>query len=302
MGIESIDALLQLANSALRKYSKYNVWILLDRLDVAFAESFELEQNALRALFRVYLDLLDFDHIKLKIFLRTDIWNRISRGGFREASHITRHVTITWERSSLLNLIVRRALHNEAVLSYYDVDSDAVLASTQSQEAFFFRLCPYQVDVGRNKPTTLDWMLSRTRDGTQLNAPRELIHLLSSLRTQQLRRFELGEPPPDSEAMFARPVFKQALPEVSEVRLTQTLYAEHPDLRDSIEALRGQRTSQRPATLSGLWRIDEEEARHLAEQLVDVGFFEQRGARDEPEYWVPFLYRDSLTLIQGAEE
>jgi len=302
MGIESVDTLLLLANSALRKYSKYNVWILLDRLDVAFAESFELEQNALRALFRVYLDLLDFDHIKLKIFLRTDIWNRISRGGFREASHITRHVTIAWERSSLLNLIVRRALHNEAVRCYYKVDSDTVLASTQSQEAFFFRLCPHQVDVGRNKPTSLDWMLSRTRDGTQLNAPRELIHLLSSLRTQQLRRFELGEPPPDGEAMFARPVFKQALLEVSEVRLTQTLYAEHPDLRDSIEALRGQRTSQRPATLSALWRIDEEKARHLAEQLVEVGFFEQRGATDKPDYWVPFLYRDSLALIQGAEE
>lgn len=202
----------------------------------------------------------------------------------------------------MLNLIVRRALHNEAVRTHYDVDPDAVLASTQSQEEFFFRVYPNQVDVGPNKPSTLDWMLSRTRDGTQLNAPRELIHLLSSLRTQQMRRFELGEPAPDGEAMFARPAFKQALPEVSEVRLTQTLYAEHPDLRDSIEALRGQRTSQRPATLSALWKMDEHEARHLAEQLVDVGFFEQRGPRDEPEYWVPFLYRDSLNLIQGAAD
>lgn len=301
-GVESVNALLNLANSALRNYSKYNVWILLDRLDVAFAESFELEQNALRALFRVYLDLLSFDHIKLKIFLRTDIWNRISRGGFREASHITRHVTITWDKNSLLNLIVRRALHNEAVRSHYKVESDTVLLSTQSQEVFFFRLCPKQVDVGEKKPTTLDWILSRTRDGTQLNAPRELIHLLSSLRTQQLRRFEFGETEPEGEAMFSRPVFKQALPEVSEVRLTQTLYAEHPDLRESIEAMRGQRTSQRPATLSSIWNIDEKNARQLAERLVEVGFFEQRGARDAPEYWVPFLYRDALAFIQGAEE
>ncbi|MEA3273874.1 MAG: hypothetical protein U9Q81_00940, partial [Pseudomonadota bacterium] len=81
-GVESVDNLLETADSALRSYSKYNVWILLDRLDVAFVESAELEQNALRALFRVYLDLLDFEHIKLKIFLRTDIWNRITHGGF----------------------------------------------------------------------------------------------------------------------------------------------------------------------------------------------------------------------------
>lgn len=301
-GIQSIDSLLDLANSALRRYAKYNVWILLDRLDVAFAESLELEQNALRALFRVYLDLLDFAHIRLKIFLRADIWNRITPEGFREASHITRHVTVTWDRSSLLNLIVRRALHNETVRALYSVDPNVVLASTQSQEEFFFRMCPDQVDVGPNKPTTLDWMLSRTRDGTQLNAPRELIHLLGSLRTQQMRRFELGEPAPDGEALFARPAFKQALPEVSEVRLTQTLYAEHPDLRESIEALRGQRTLQRPSTLSALWKVDDGEARHIAERLVEVGFFEQRGTRAEPEYWVPFLYRDSLGLIQGAAD
>jgi hypothetical protein len=117
-----------------------------------------------------------------------------------------------------------------------------------------------------------------------------------------LRRFELGEPPPDGETLFARPAFKQALPEVSEVRLTQTLYAEHPDLRDSIEALREQRTSQRPDTLAALWKVDEESARHIAARLVEVGFFEQRGTHEASEYWVPFLYRDSLRLIQGAAE
>ena len=301
-GVESIDHLMDVANTALRKYAKYNVWVLLDRLDVAFAESPELEQNALRALFRVYLDLLDFKHIRLKIFLRSDIWNRITSEGFREASHITRHVTVNWDRSSLLNLIVRRALHNEGLRGFYDTDLGDVLKSTQSQETFFFRMCPDQVDVGPNKPTTLDWMLSRTRDGTQLNAPRELIHLLGSLRTQQLRRFELGEPPPDGEALFARPSFKQALPEVSEVRLTQTLYAEHPDLRAPIEALREQRTSQRLDTLAAIWKTDDASARGLASRLVEVGFFEQRGTREAPEFWVPFLYRDSLRLIQGAAD
>lgn len=301
-GVESIDHLMDLANTALRKYDKYNIWVLLDRLDVAFAESPKLEQNALRALFRVYLDLLDFEHVRLKIFLRSDIWSRITSEGFREASHITRHVTVNWDRSSLLNLIVRRALHNKVLRCFYDTDFDVVLESTLSQEEFFFRMCPKQVDVGPNKPLTLDWMLSRTRDGTQINAPRELIHLLNSLRTQQLRRFELGEVPPEGETLFARPAFKQALPEVSEVRLTQTLYAENPDLRDQIEALREQRTSQRLDTLAVLWKVNEASARQIAAKLVEVGFFEQRGTRETPEYWVPFLYRDSLRLIQGAAD
>jgi hypothetical protein len=147
----------------------------LDRLDVAFVENEELEQNALRALFRVYLDLLGSQNLKLKIFLRTDIWNRITKVGFREASHITRHVTISWDRASLLNLIVRRALHNASLRKHYGVVPAELLVSSEAQTNFFFRLFPDQVDVGPNKPTTLDWLLTRTRDGTQLNAPRELI-------------------------------------------------------------------------------------------------------------------------------
>lgn len=301
-GIESVDNLLELANTSLKRYEKYKVWLLLDRLDVAFADSVELEQNALRALFRVYLDLLDFEHIKLKIFLRTDIWDRITKGGFREASHITKHVTVFWDRSSLLNLIVRRALHNSAICKHFGVNPTDVLSTTKNQEMFFFRLFPGQVDVGANKSLTLDWMLSRTRDGSQMNAPRELIHLLGSLRTQQLRRFELGESDPEGEALFARSTFKQALPEVSEVRLTQTLLAEHPDLRESIEALKGERTSQRPETLASIWSVDEEVAREKARTLVEVGLFEVRGTKESPEYWVPFLYRDSLNLIQGSAD
>ena len=299
-GLESIDSLLTLADEALHNNSDYVVWVLLDRLDVAFVENAQLEQNALRALFRVYLDLLGLKNIHLKIFLRTDIWNRITKEGFREASHITRHVTISWNRTSLLNLIVRRALHNEALLKHYGVTED-VLDSVDAQEKFFFRMFPDQVEVGPNKPKTLDWLLSRTRDGTQMNAPRELIHFLNSLRARQMRRYELGEPDPDGETLFARAAFKESLPEVSKARLTQTLYAEYPELRDAIEKLRGGKTSQRVETLASIWGNDEA-TRMIADSLVDVGLFERRGSGQEPEYWIPFLYRDALGMVQGTAE
>ena len=45
-------------------------WILLDRLDVAFADSADLEANALRALFRVYPDMAALSNFGVKIFLR----------------------------------------------------------------------------------------------------------------------------------------------------------------------------------------------------------------------------------------
>lgn len=214
---------------------------------MAFSENFELEANALRALFRVYLDLLAYPCIQLKIFLRSDIWGRITSEGFREASHVTRHLTIEWNRNSLLNLVVRRATHNEAIRTAYAVTEAVGRAAVGEQEKFFYRAFPDQVDVGPNKPSTLDWLLSRTRDGTKINAPRELIHLLNCLRDVQVKRFELGdEPTPDGDQLFARVAFKGALPEVSKVRLEQTLYAEHPDHKPWIEKLNREKTLQTP--------------------------------------------------------
>ena len=296
----SVDRLLGLAHNALND-SKLKAWILLDRLDVAFSDNTDLEANALRALFRVYLDLLEYDTIGLKIFLRSDIWSRVTEGGFREASHITKHLTITWNRNSLLNLIIRRAVSNGVLRQAYNVSDGAGSVPIGEQQELFDRLFPPQVDVGPNKPATLDWMLSRTRDGTKNNAPRELIHLLNSLRDTQVKRFEVGsEPLPESEQLFARPTFKEALPEVSQTRLQQTLLAEHPALKSYIEKLQGEKTLHTAATLSEIWQLPEDQALKIAEQLVEIGFFEPRGSRQASEFWVPFLYRDALDMVQGS--
>ncbi len=108
--------------------SNYHL-LALDRLDVAFADEGELEANALRALFLVYLDLLAYDRITLKIFLRSDIWRRIMQSGFREASHITRNLTIQWNRQALLTSL-----------------SDAFCATAR-----------YETIVGCRNPTTYMW-------------------------------------------------------------------------------------------------------------------------------------------------
>lgn len=300
--LRSVDHLLGLANAALTG-AGLRAWILLDRLDVAFSENVELEANALRALFRAYLDLLAYPQIQLKIFLRSDIWARITSDGFREASHVTRHLTISWNRNSLLNLVVRRALHNAEVRSGYGVTEAIGRTPVGEQEKFFYRVFPDQVDVGPNKPTTLDWLLSRTRDGTRVNAPRELIHFLNCLRDVQVRRFELGdEPVPEEDQLFARVAFKEALPEVSRVRLEQTLYAEHPTQKPWLEKVKGEKTLQTPETLAQVWGLSIEDAFERAVVLAGIGFFEQRGTKQTPEFWVPFLYREALDLVQGTAE
>ena len=36
--------------------------------------------------------------------------------------------------------------------------------------------------------------------------------------------------------------------------------------------------------------------------LVEIGFFQPRGARENWTYWVPFLYRDALNMSQGIAD
>lgn len=300
-GLRSVDELFTSANAALEA-AELRIWLMLDRLDVAFAETEELEKNALRALFQTYLDLKAHNSIALKIFLRSDIWTRITHGGFREASHITSHLTIEWDSASLLNLVVRRLLSNPPIIETYSVDPASILQSSDKQATFFYRVYPDQVDSGPNKPTAFDWMLSRTRDGTGQSAPRELIHLLNSIKDTQIRKLENGEAEPQGENLFSRASIKEGLGEVSIVRLQQTLYSEYPGFRDALELLRGEKTQQTPQTLGAIWKLSPAEAQKYAQALAEIGFFEERGTKDQPVYWVPFLYREALSMVQGAAE
>lgn len=82
----------------------------------------------------------------------------------------------------------RAEAHAEAVVEYYNVDPDDVLSDISKQENLFYGVFPGQIDVGSKKPTAFDWMLSRIVDSSGENVPRELIHLLTTARSIQLKR------------------------------------------------------------------------------------------------------------------
>jgi len=300
-GFVTVDRLLAYANTALED-AGIQIWVLLDRLDVAFIDTHELERNALRALFRVYRDIAEHEAIKLKVFLRSDIWSRITEGGFREASHITKFVVLEWNQASLLNLIIRRMISNPTLVEALAIDRERTLRDFEAQQEVFYRIFPAQVEQGSRKPSTLDWIISRCADGTGKTAPRELIHLLTSLRDKEISRLERGEAPAPGEQLFDRSVFKDALPIVSETRFHQNLLAEYPDLKDNLMKLEGEKTEQTVDSLASLWGVDPSQAAIQAQWLVEVGFFQPRGSKDFPTFWVPFLYRDALSMSQGFAE
>ena len=300
LGDIPVDDLLASADVALAK-AGLTIWVLFDRLDVAFAESLDLERNALRALFRAYSDIRAHSHICLKIFVRDDIWRRITEGGFTEASHITKAVHITWTAESLLNLVVLRLTSNDSLNAYLLIDVNSVKADLNQQRELFYRIAPDKVDTGRN-PDTFDWIVIRTTDSTGNSVPREVIHLLDAAKDIQIQRLERGGDEPENEILLERAAFKDALPQVSKVRYEQTLLAEHPDLLKHLQALEGEKCEHSNETLAKIWKVNLDDAALIARRLIDVGFFEARGTKEEPAYWVPFLYRAALSLVQGKAE
>jgi hypothetical protein len=114
--------------------------------------------------------------------------------------------------------------------------------------------------------------------------------------------FERGETTPEGSQIFTRQAFRDALPEVSRIRLEQTLFAEYPDLKEYLVQLEREKTNQSPESLAEIWKIDVPEAGRIAALLVEVGFFEIRGRTMEPDYWVPFLYRPALKMVQGSAD
>jgi len=297
----NVDRAMDVLNRILSKEEKI-VWVLFDRLDSVFDDNSNLEENALRALFKTYRDFSKYDHIKLKIFLRTDIWATLTSKGFREASHIIQCATIEWSEVNIVNLIVRRLLSNPGLVVFYNVTPEQILASYEEQEQFFYRIFPNQIDAGSRKSETIKWLMTRVADGTRQVAPRELIHLLNESKDEQIKALELGESTFDGERLFSPVAMKRALPAVSQVRLEQTIFSEYPDFKQYILALEGEKSTQSLDTLSKIWNITAEETIKVASRMVEIGFFEQRGEKRTPEYWVPFLYRPRLRLIQGKAE
>lgn len=298
LGTISVTELLEMANEALQSIG-IRVWITFDRLDVAFPGKPEFEALALKTLFQVYNNIKLEKNIKLKIFIREDIWKRITKHGFREGSHITKQVTIDWSEQDFLHLLVSRILENDNLCQFLCVDKEDVLKDSEKQEQVFYSVFPKKIEVGNN-PQTFRWMIGRVKDGLKITAPRELIHLMNEARAKQIKLLETGTKEDSYQELIGRSAIKDALKVVSKTRLEQTIYAEYAHLQPYIEKLENQKTEHDIKTLSKIFDTSTKKTIEIANELVAIGFFEDKKGSKMP-YWTPFLYRAGLNMIQGKD-
>ena len=262
----------------------------LDRLAASLDVLANDEHGLVTASGRANLDLNAFPRVRLKLFVRNDLFRRIIGGGFVNLTHVNaRKVEIVWDEDDLFSLLARRVAENEEFIAELGLPD-------KEPTTVFDAVFPEKVDPFERKPTTWNWMMSRVADGNGVKPPRNLIDLVQKAQEEQRRRE--GRAPTEYEN--SRPVIgsdalKKGLARLSSERVQDTLLAEAGDHAYLIEKFRSAKAEHNVETLAHTIEVKQEEVPEKVRILTEIGFLEQVGKN----YKVPMLYRFGLGITQG---
>ena len=282
------DAVLRLLNKCLDE-ADITLWVALDRLDEAFSGYPGMEIPVLRALLRTYLDLTEFDRIKLKLFVRRDLFSRITAGGFVNLTHInTRKLEIVWREADLKNLLCRRISENSAFCKALNIVGT-------TDEEIFDAMFPEQVDTGKRKPLTWTWMMRRIRDGNDVKPPRNLIDLVQLSQEAQLKREDIRSRTISERPMLESDALRDGLSQLSARRVDDTIFAEAGSAANVIERFRGGKAEHNISSIASIFEVSIERAKTDVKPLIAIGFLEEiKGS-----FKVPTLFREGMKITQG---
>lgn len=265
------------------------VWVAFDRLDEAFQGFADMEVSALRALLRTYLDLTEFENIRLKLFLRRDLFRRVTAGGFVNPIHINaKKLEIVWDEEDLLNLLCRRIRQSHSFTKGLDLDG-------KTDQEVFDRLFPEQVDFGSRRPKTWVWIMRRIRDGNDVKPPRNLIDLIKLSQQAQLRKEDRVPREVSIDPVFEPEALQRGLSKLSDSRVNDTLMAEAGIYAGDISMFRDGKAEHNLLSLSAVFGIEESEVKSRIKPLVDLGFLEEINGG----FKIPALYREGMAITQG---
>lgn len=298
--IDALERLLECVYEFVQQ-NALRCWVVFDRLDEAFADDPALESAALRGLLRAQMDVSSFgDGLRAKLFLRLDIFERITTSqGFVNATHI-RTTRISWDADSIHHLVALRLQAWNQRTGVADLPFD--LTSPRQRRALCRRILPRKMDIF----DSLVWLLLVTVDGTREYNPRNVITLLRNAQLEEIQiTARQAEDIDTKPASLSHRALAAGYKQLSIARLNDTLYAESGIARQSIPKLRGRRTRFSREHLSEKLGVSGQEIDAVIQALIYVGFLRI----DEDAYLIPPLYRPALfssthkaELVIGARD
>lgn len=255
------------------------VWVMIDRLDDAFPDWTTESFLAIKSLFYVYKDLLGLKNLKLKTFIRTDIFDRITQDGFTSLSHINpvTSAPILWDDVKIKKFVLNRFKR------YLDITNEQLAIEN---------ILGKQIDTGKRQPDSFGWLLNHLKDGNQMFTPRDVLDYFDKARQHTLTELENDPKVTMHSTFFTKNALKKAWKTVSQGKYETQLCAENPELKEYFEIFRGKKSEYSSSILEGFWG---DQYREVCKRLSYVGFLSKYG-----ENWkIPFLYRPCLHIKQG---
>lgn len=281
--------------------SDKKIWIMLDRLDDAFPKNNANNGNdilALKCLLMAYKDLSTYDNFKIKIFIRNDIFNDITKDGFTSLTHVSAKTMppISWDKDKMELLLYQRILFNAPLKDFLiDEKNFNIDDYTSSKKIMFDTLFKAQVDIGANNPDTIGWILNHISDGLNNATPRDFIALIETARTKELEQLAIPSyNDPNNYFLINAPSIRKAFDYISRQKLTTQLYAEYPRYESWIKQFQGKKAEHNEDTLR---KILGKQWRHRIDILTEIGFIEKKSN----SWKIPFLYRVELGIKAGSE-
>lgn len=286
------------------------ITLIYDYLDVQIPEDNELRSKVVSALLEVWREIqTKYHHIRAKIFLRKDIFDRevnvTDKVKFQNSS-----AEISWEYDQLLNVVWKRLAHNTKIGSHildpiipsskYRKISDILgylpsLTEDENRAALKYLLGEYM--GGNNKAFPYNWILYHTADTKRRIQPRSLLNLFSGAANLQLEADSIDD------VIILQPRYMElATGEVSRGRV-QDIKEEYPALSvvfDNLHKYHEQFPVEENVLDQALKSLSPSiDVSSVKKQLEDIGVlyeykFNPRGK--QKRYHIPDLYLIGMNL------
>ena len=285
---------------------QYRLWIAFDRLDECFSRNSETERRALRSLLRATLDCghaLKYDSsIRIKVFLRSDLFTMSSEdGAFTNATHLRRN-DISWTFNSMADLIAHRLMSDAMFARCYLQGVRPVDKTREAWDALLPDMGARRPGRGAARYSTSQTLCIWTADGSRLYNPRNLISLINlallRARENQRRALNMGRAGRSDRPLIGEGEAHAAMGELGRRRFQDTILNEFPAVGPLADKLRGgpAEYDSKAQLLHRLGMSDpnSSEAREALSLLMLCGLL-GNSSKNQNRFYLPRLYRSAIS-------
>ncbi len=321
--IKSTADIQELDESLSKKGKRYI--LMVDGIE-KISENYSLSIKISNTLAELFYDLRNLKNIKFKFFIRKDIkrkWN------FPNIGHLEDYTTeIKWENYDLYRMVFKKAfLKSNSLLDFIlnklqvPLEREKVkerlengnykeitelLPNNRIDEIIKIIFGEKMTPSGKGKAAYVkNWILNRIADANEDKHPRDIVDLLNNAVEIEREFLEKGEEKYPSKIISHRALL-DALPKVSERRLSDFEKDEYPHLKEIFEAFRREKTPMWYEDLKTILQkkanLKETEIEQTIEELKSAGFLNEQivkrkeTGKKEKKFSIPHIFAKALEM------